>query len=87
MTCKCMKFASKSAIESESSANAGSKTSKGTEDAPVLERADTPREEREEGRRGVVGRDMGPRDPEVGRLALLLARGVVDAIVFCGGRN
>ena len=31
---RCMKFASRSAIESESSANAGSKESKGKPDAP-----------------------------------------------------
>jgi hypothetical protein len=67
-----MKLASRSAIESESSANAGSKASRGASDAPPkLPLPDSRREEREDGRRGVVGRERGRRLPEVDRLMLL----------------
>lgn len=61
-------LASKSATASESSANAGSKVFRGKGSLPsTLRWADSRNEEREEGRRGVVGRD---RDVERGRLAL-----------------
>jgi hypothetical protein len=74
INCKCMKLASKSAIESDSSANAGSNTSKGAFDAPpMLDLPDSRREEREEGRSGVVGRESGLRLPEVERFTLLPA--------------
>ncbi len=49
-----MRFASKSAIESASSANCGSRSSSGLEPLGPVEAR---KEEREEGRRGVVGRD------------------------------
>ena len=58
-----MKLASRSAIESDSSANAGSKASKGKFEAVLLPLGvsgwPSLREVREEGRRGVVGRDEG----------------------------
>jgi len=73
-----MKFASKSAIESDSSAKAGSKVSTGASDAPAtLDLPDSRREEREDGRKGVVGRETGLRVPDVGRFTLL-ACGVVE---------
>ena len=61
ISCRCMKFASRSAIESESSANAGSRICSGKDDEPSvlpwpwLSRRDV----REPGRRGVVGREEG----------------------------
>src|SRR5277367_2883062 len=74
INCKCMKLASKSAIESDSSANAGSNDSRGASDAPM--RLDLP-DSRDEGRKGVVGRDVGRRllEPD---LLVLLSRGVVE---------
>lgn len=61
-------LASRSATASESSANAGSKTFNGKGSLPsTLRWADSRKEEREEGRRGVVGRD---RDVERGRRTL-----------------
>ena len=59
-----MKLASRSAIESVSSANCGSSASSGI--SPLCEEwyalfCELRREEREEGRRGVVGREMGER--------------------------
>jgi len=74
-----MKLASKSAIESDSSAKTGSNASKGASDAPAtLDLPDSRREEREDGRRGVVGREMGLRVPDVERFTLLSALGVVE---------
>jgi len=74
INCICMKLASKSAIESDSSAKAGSKDSKGASEAPAtLDLPDSRREEREEGRRGVVGRERGLRLPDVERFTLLPA--------------
>lgn len=59
-------FASRSAIESESSAKAGSKALRGKCPSPPLaSRAESRNEERDEGRNGVVGRDVWFR--EVGR--------------------
>ncbi len=61
INCRCMKLASRSAIESESSANAGSRESRGNAEEPVLgvnvwlSRRDV----RELGRRGVEGREGG----------------------------
>ena len=67
-----MKFASRSAIESANSANAGSKASRGKLDVAVLPLGvsgwPSLSEVREEGRRGVVGRDEGlGRDVERAR--------------------
>lgn len=74
-----MKLASKSAIESESSAKEGSNASRGTSEAPLRDALpDSRSEEREDGRRGVVGRDIGRRVAEVERWLLLPAWGVVD---------
>ena len=74
INCKCIKFASKSAIESENSANSGSKTSRGTAlEFPVLALPDSRRDDREEGRSGVVGRERGLRVPDVERFVLLPA--------------
>jgi hypothetical protein len=80
-----MKFASRSAIESDNSAKEGSKASRGTSHAPPkLALPDSRREEREEGRRGVVGREMGLRLPDVERLILLPACGVVEEDMMAG---
>jgi hypothetical protein len=66
-----MKFASRSAIESDSSAKAGSKISKGaSEMPPMLDLPDSRKEDLEDGRRGVVGRDVGRRVFEPDRLTL-----------------
>ena len=62
-------FASKSAIASASSPNAGSNVFSGNEAPPAtLSLAESRKEEREEGRRGVVGRDV--REREVDRFLL-----------------
>jgi len=76
MICRCMKLASRSAIESDSSANSGSKASRGR--GPLLDLPDSRREEREDARRGVVGRESGRRVAELERLMLLPAWGVVE---------
>jgi hypothetical protein len=69
-----MKFASRSAIESDSSAKEGSNASRGTSEVPPSDALpDSRNEEREDGRRGVVGREIGLRVPEVDRFALLPA--------------
>lgn len=81
---KCMKFASKSAKLSFNSAKDGSKASSGRSDAPrKLALPDSRREDRDEGRRGVVGRERGLRVPEVDLFALLPASvwGVLEAIL------
>lgn len=73
-----MKLASKSAIESDSSAKAGSNDSRGASDAPRrLDMPDSPKDDRDEGRKGVVGRDVGLRLLELD-LLILLSRGVVE---------
>ncbi len=84
ISCRCMKLASKSAMESDSSANDGSKASSGSEsDAPpMLAFQDSRRDDRADGRKGVVGRARGLRVPELERFALLPARGVVDDILI-----
>ena len=67
ISCKCMMFASRSAIESENSAKAGSNDSRGKIEWPegVLSR----NELRERGRSGVEGRDGGlEREAETERL-------------------
>lgn len=75
ISCKCIRFASRSAIESENSAKAGSSESKGNADeAPPpgvkvwLSRNDV----RELGRSGVVGLEGG-RLREEERLAVLFS--------------
>ena len=73
---RCIKFASISAIESESSAKAGSNDSNGKlEEAPSAEYPWLSlREVRELGRKGVVGREGGLlRDMDTDLLALLLS--------------
>ena len=59
INCRCIKFASRSAIESDSSAKAGSKLSRGNSDEvpAVAELWPSRKEVRELERRGVVGRD------------------------------
>ena len=67
MSWKCIKFASKSAIESASSAKAGSNELSGKgASCCALDRADSRKDERDDGRRGVVGREV--RDLEFDRL-------------------
>lgn len=66
-------------MESDSSAKAGSKASRGASDAPPkLPFPDSRRDDLDDGRRGVVGRERGRRVPEFERLILLVAGGVVD---------
>jgi hypothetical protein len=81
MSCKCMKLASRSARLSLSSANWGSRASRAVEAEGLVEwvyEADWElrREEREEGRRGVVGREMGER--ERGRWVDMLLDGLLE---------
>ncbi|KFY47285.1 hypothetical protein V495_02032 [Pseudogymnoascus sp. VKM F-4514 (FW-929)] len=77
-----MKLASKSAIESDNSANAGSKTSSGASELPpTLDLPDSRKDDFDEGRRGVVGREVGRRVPELDRL-MLLSSGLFDADIF-----
>lgn len=51
---------------------------------PRLALPDSRRDEREDGRRGVVGREMGLREAEVERWMLLPAWGVVEVAMFPG---
>ena len=69
-------------MESDNSANDGSKASSGrvSDTPPTLAFQDSRREDREDGRKGVVGRERGLRVPELDRFALLPAWGVVEAI-------
>lgn len=76
INCRCMKLASRSAIESDSSAKAGSRDSNGKAKEPVLgvkvwlSRRDV----RELGRRGVDGREGGLlRDADVDRFGLAMS--------------
>lgn len=65
MSWKCIMFASRSDMASDSSAKAGSKALRGNEGPPpVLALADSRKEERDEGRSGVVGRETLVRDVE-----------------------
>ena len=61
ISCRCIKFASRSAIESDSSAKAGSRNCKGnSEEGLVLPMpADSLKDVREAERNGVVGREGG----------------------------
>ena len=73
MSCKCIRFASRSAIESDSSANAGSSDSRGKAEMPDLGVNVwlSRNEVREVGRRGVEGREGGLiRDAEVERFVV-----------------
>jgi len=59
-------------MASESSANAGSKVASGKGASPVtLSRADSRKEERDDGRSGVVGREWRVREVERARLLLV----------------
>lgn len=79
MSWKCIMLASKSARPSESSAKAGSNAFSGKDASfSAAPRADWRNEERDEGRSGVVGRDVRERESERWRLAL---RGSADMIV------
>ena len=81
INCKCMKFASKSAIESENSANAGSNVSSGASESPPWRTlAESRKDDLDEGRRGVTGREIGLRVVELDLLVLLpvSAWGVVE---------
>jgi hypothetical protein len=83
INCKCMKLASRSAIESDNSANDGSKDSRGAFDRPpTLDLPDSRKDEREDGRSGVVGRDVGLRLLEPERLTLLSPSVAEDDIVL-----
>lgn len=60
-------FASRSAMESESSAKAGSNALRGNAASlPPAPRAESRKEERDEGRNGVVGRDVRVREADLG---------------------
>ncbi|KAH8670473.1 hypothetical protein BGZ61DRAFT_459437 [Ilyonectria robusta] len=65
MTWKCIMLTSRSAMASESSAKAGSNAFRGNgaSPSPAL-RAESRKEERDEGRSGVVGRDVRERELE-----------------------
>jgi hypothetical protein len=76
ISCKCMKLASRSAIESDSSAKAGSSDSKGNSEEllPAVKPWPSLKEVRELGRKGVVGRDDGLlRDADVDLLVPLFS--------------
>lgn len=63
MSWKCIMLASRSAMASESSAKAGSNVLRGKGASPcTLSRADSLKDEREEGLSGVVGREVRVRD-------------------------
>ena len=86
MSWKCIMLASRSAMASLSSAKAGSKAARGKAAAlpsppAPLDRADSRREEREEGRSGVVGRlRERERDREREREGLVGSRGIVVGV-------
>ncbi|KAH6989451.1 hypothetical protein BKA56DRAFT_575809 [Ilyonectria sp. MPI-CAGE-AT-0026] len=65
MTWKCIMLTSRSAMASDSSAKAGSNAFRGNgaSPSPAL-RAESRKEERDEGRSGVVGRDVRERELE-----------------------
>ncbi len=66
MSWKCIMFASRSAMASDSSAKAGSNVLRGNGVSPSpAERAESRKDDRDEGRSGVVGRDV--RVLELGR--------------------
>ena len=68
MSWKCIMLASRSAMASDSSAKAGSNALSGNDaSVPPALRAESRNDEREEGRRGVVGREV--RDLELERLS------------------
>lgn len=75
MSWKCIMLASRSAMASDSSAKAGSKVLSGKEasSSPAL-RAELRNEDRDDGRRGVVGRDVCVL--ELGRLSAESFNGV-----------
>ena len=89
INCRCMKFASRSAIESDSSANAGSRDSNAKPEE-VSPDAIPWKDVRELERRGVVGRDERLlRDCEVERGLLVLSIFAMfssDAVQSCKKR-
>ena len=82
INCNCMKFCSRSAIASLSSAKPSCRPSSALPEAEAARPRceESRREEREDARRGVVGRDRG--DLLRVRLYLGVVVGVVDAIVL-----
>lgn len=75
---KCIMLASKSATASDSSPKAGSNSFKGNEPSPSPAlRAESRKEDRDDGRSGVVGREL--RVLELGRLSL--ASGMLSDII------
>jgi hypothetical protein len=82
---KCIMLASRSATASESSAKAGSNVLSGNDASPLtLFRAESRNEDRDEGRSGVVGRDVRVR--ELDRFALespLSPEDIESILVFC----
>ena len=86
INCRCMKLASKSAMESDNSAKAGSSESSGKAAFPDLGVKDwlSRSEVRELGRKGVEGRDGGfARVTEVERLGLLMSMFLFQRDVPC----
>lgn len=69
-------------MASDSSAKAGSKVLSGNDASPeTLFRAESLKEDRDEGRRGVVGREV--RDRELDRFALESRRGLSFEDIVC----
>lgn len=75
---------SRSASASESSSNAGSNALSGKEASPeTLFRADSLKDDRDEARRGVVGRDVRDRDRDRDRVALESRLGLAPEDIDC----
>ena len=85
INCKCIIFASKSAIESDNSPKEGSNASRGTSLTPAtLALDDSRKDEREDARNGVVGRERGCLEFDAERVILLRPPtcGVVEEDMF-----
>lgn len=86
MSWKCIMFASRSDMASDSSAKAGSKALRGNEGPPpVLALADSRKEERDEGRSGVVGRETLVRDVERFLSCDMVLVSVFVVVGYCRG--